>query len=273
MDGFAKPMQMFQISGAHFSADSFKDGNGNSLPGNNDIEINGTLFQYVDLTEHKIGNAYYGWEILLPVADIDPDTNFSPFSPNKGESGLGDLIVSPFMLQWTDSTLFGKPYFHRLNAIFFLPTGDYDRNNDVNIGNNTWRFNPYYAGTLFLSPKWELSFRLHYMWSSENDDPNPTLLANDTQAGEVFHMNYAASYATSDHFRVGISGYYLNQMSRDRIDGRSVSNSGEKVYGLGPGFMWKRPGGILTVNSYVEFGAENRPEGYKLVARYAWLFH
>lgn len=273
MDGYAKPMHMFQISTDHYRADSFNNGNGDSITGDNNIEANVILLQWVNLTEYKIGNAYYGWEVLLPIADVDPDTDI-PFL-NKGERGVGDLIISPFMLQWTDSTLFGKPYFHRLNMIFALPTGDYGRNNDVNIGTNTWRFNPYYAGTLLLSAKWEASFRLHYLWSSENDQPHSTIFSgiSDIQAGSAFHMNYSVSYETSPGFRIGLAGYYLDQLSRDRIDGQSQVDSGEKFHGIGPGFMWQRQDALLTVNSYIEFGAENHTEGYKLVVRYAWFFH
>jgi hypothetical protein len=271
MDGVAGPGKLFQVAGSSFTAERLKDSNNDSLPGDNHVDINGVLLQWVDLTEHKIGSAYYGWELLLPVADIDPDTDIPGF--NEGERGMGDLIFSPFILQWTDNTLFGKPYFHRFNLILMAPTGDYDKDNQVSTGTNTWRFNPYYAGTVMLTSKWAVSFRLHYLWNEKNDDPNPLIANEDTQAGELFHMNWTTSYEVAPGLRLGLGGYYLNQLSSDRIDGHSQPDSKEKVYSIGPGLVWRREGGMLNINSYFEFGAENRPQGHKLVIRYAWLFH
>ena len=96
--------------------------------------------------------------------------------------------------------------------------------------------------------------------------------ADDIQAGSAFHVNYSVSYELSQGLRIGLAGYYLKQLKRDRIDGHAQINSGEKIHGLGPGLMWQHKNMLLTVNSYLEFGAENRTEGYKIVARYAWLF-
>ena len=53
------------------------------------------------------------------------------------------------------ATLFGRPYWQRLNFVFSLPTGDYDKDAAINTGSNTWIFNPHYAFT------WELGERLN----------------------------------------------------------------------------------------------------------------
>lgn len=69
------------------------------------------------------------------------------------------------------ATLFGRPYWQRLNFVFSLPTGDYDKDAAINTGSNTWIFNPHYAFTWELGERLELSGRLHYAWISRNDDP------------------------------------------------------------------------------------------------------
>ncbi len=274
VDGIAFPGSFFQVNTIYISADRFNDSRGNKLPGDNEIDASAVLFQYADITDYKIAGGYYGWELLWGFADIEPDTSL-PGLPNQGETGLGDLIISPLLIQWTDSKLWGMPYFHRFNVIFVWPVGDYDRDNQVNISSNAWRFNPYYAATLLLSPQWEASIRLHYLWNAQNNDPNPLAFngADDIQAGSAFHANYAVSREVRPGFRVGISGYYLNQMTRDRIDGQSQLRSGEKLHGIGPGIHWKHKNTILNLDSFVDWGAENRPEGYRIAFRYAWLFH
>jgi len=85
---------------------------------------------------------------------------------------VGDLIVGPFFIQWTDSKLFGMPYFHRFNLDFVLPTGEYSQNSSVNVGSNIYTFNPYYAFTLFPTDRLEVSARLHYLWCSETAIPS-----------------------------------------------------------------------------------------------------
>src|SRR5262249_20720089 len=142
------------------------------------------------LSNFRLLGGFYGAEILLPSAYVD--MNASP-GVKDHELGMGDLIVSPFILQWNDQKLFGMPYFHRFVAVVVLPTGEYDPNRPVNIGNNIISVNPYYAFTIRPSDKVEFSARLHYLWNSENDEPFTGLAANDTQPGQAFHANFAVS--------------------------------------------------------------------------------
>ncbi|MGB1800451.1 MAG: SphA family protein [Gammaproteobacteria bacterium] len=272
VDGIAGPGTLVKVLGNHFSANRFTDVNGNSLPGDNKLEANALLGQYAYISKTKILGGFYGAEVLLPLVDIEPDTTLTGL-PNTGERGFGDLIVSPFLLQWTDHKIFGRPYFHRLNFVFLLPTGSYDADNQVNTGSNIFSFNPYYAGTYFLTKKLTTSFRLHYLWNSENDRPLSALNVDDTQPGTAFHMNYAASYALTKKLRIGVAGYYLNQLSEDEINGISQANSEEKTFAIGPGLQYHHKNNFLNINYYFESGAENRPEGHRIVAWLAWVFH
>ncbi len=217
----------------------------------------------------RLLDGFYGAEILLPLADVDLDTSFGP---KDRERGVGDLIFSPFILQWTDHKLFGMPYFHRFVFSVTLPTGKYDRNRPVNIGSNMVSINPYYAFTIMPTDKLELSARLHYLWNSENDDPFVGLGAGTVQPGQAFHANYAASYEVVKGVRLGINGYALQQLTEDKVDGRSQANSEERIFGIGPGIKWSGNGLSLYLNSYFETGAENRPEGTKVVFRLSRSF-
>jgi hypothetical protein len=106
--------------------------------------------------------------LLLPLVDAELDASFAPESHDQG---VGDLIVSPFLLQWNDRKLFGKPFFQRLDLQMVFPTGKYNASRALNIGNNVVSVNPDYAFTIFPSRKLEVSARLHYLWNSENDSP------------------------------------------------------------------------------------------------------
>jgi hypothetical protein len=253
----------------YYHAGQFEDQRGDRVPGSNELTTVSATTHIAYISKYRLMGGFYGAEALLPLADVDLETSFGP---KDRERGVGDLIVSPFILQWTDQKLFGMPYFQRFVFDMTLPTGSYDRRRPVNIGNNLVSINPYYAFTIIPAEKFEVSARLHYLWNSENDRPFIGMGAGTIQPGQAFHANYAASYEVAKGVRLGVNGYALQQLSADKVDGRSQSNSEERVFGIGPGIMLSGNGLSLYINSYFETGAENRPEGTKVVFRLSKVF-
>ena len=270
-DGIAFPGWLTEETIGYYHSGQFNDHRGEKIPGSNRLTTVSATTHIAYLSKYKLFGGFYGAEILLPLADADVDTSFGP---KDRERGVGDLIVSPFILQWTDHKLFGMPYFHRFVFDMTLPTGSYDRNRPVNVGSNLVSVNPYYAFTILPTEKLELSARLHYLWNSENDKPFVGAGAGTVQPGQAFHANYAASYEVVKGVRFGVNGYVLQQLTEDKVDGHSQANSEERVFGIGPGIkLDSRSSGVsLYVNSYFETGAENRPEGTKVVFRLSKTF-
>lgn len=268
-DGVAFPGWLVEETIGYYHAGQLNDHQGDKIPGSNKLTSVSATTHLAYISNLRLLGGFYGAEILLPLADVDLDTSFGP---KDREQGVGDLIVSPFILQWTGHKLFGMQYFHRFVFSVTLPTGEYDRNRPVNIGSNMVSINPYYAFTIMPTDKLELSARLHYLWNSENDDPLVGLGAGTIQPGQAFHANYAASYEVVKGVRLGINGYALQQLTKDKIDGCSQANSEERVFGIGPGIKWSGNGLSLYLNSYFETGAENRPEGTKVVFRFSKVF-
>lgn len=268
-DGIAFPGWFAEETISYYHAGQINDHQGDKIPGANKLTSVSATTHLAYISHLRLLDGFYGAEILLPLADVDLNTSFGP---KDREQGVGDLIVSPFILQWTDHKLFSMPYFHRFVLSATLPTGEYDRNRPVNIGSNVVSINPYYAFTIMPNDKLELSARLHYLWNSQNDDPFVGLGAGTIQSGQAFHANYAASYEVIKGVRLGINGYALQQLTKDKVDGRSQANSEERVFGIGPGIKWSGNGLSLYLNSYFETGTENRPEGTKVVFRLSKVF-
>ncbi len=250
-----------------------KDGN-RLIPGaDEDLNVLVSLSQFIYQSNQEIfPSARWGMNLIVPVVSLDLDHRFP--APADNGAGLGDFTIGPF-LQW--DPIMGKngPIFmHRIEFQMLVPTGKYDRNRELNPGSNFFSFNPYWSGTVFITPKVTASWRIHYLWNAENDDPNRAFAgADETQAGQAFHMNFAADYELWEkRLRGGINGYYLKQFTNDRVDGNTLHGSREQVLGIGPGLVFHYSQNThFFLNLYFEAAAENRPEGARLNAR--WVQH
>ena len=216
--------------------------------------------------------AQFGLDLILPAAAFDLEADGTPLT---ARDGLGDLLVGPY-LQWAPIMGTNGPVFvHRLELQTILPTGDYDETRSINPGANVVSFNPYWSATWFITPKWTLSGRFHYLWNAENDDPNsPDPTINDTQAGQAVHANFATEYEViAPHLRVGLNGYAFRQISDSKANGNCVDGEKEQVVGIGPGAFWSfSPNNNLFVNLYFEMEAQSRPEGERVNVRYVHHF-
>lgn len=241
------------------------------------LSVNAGLIQAIYQTDWKLPlGAKPGLDVIMPFAGFD--LKDAPLKVNSG--GMGDLLIGPY-LQW--DPIMGKngPIFmHRIEVQCITPTGKYDPTCTFNPGANFFSLDPYWSGTVFLTPKWTFSTRVHYLWNDVNGDPirdfppaSPYFGAAETQAGQAVHLNFATDYELLKSFHVGLNGYYLKQVTDTLADGRHIANSEEQVLGLGPGVLWSvNKNNHLFVNTYFETAAENKTEGFRLNLRYVRHF-
>ncbi len=267
---------------SYYTADTLTGANGAALPlPDPQLDIFVSLSQFIYMWDYDIElfgiplGAKPALDVLVPVISADLDFSApTPLTANHG--GLGDLLVGP-ALQFDPIMGENGPLFvHRFETQFNIPTGLYDSAHVINPGAGFFSFNPYWAGTAFLTPKDTVSFRAHYLWCAENNDPAAILGpgVTSTRAGEAFHINFAAEHEVLEKkLRVGINGYYLKQTTDAQVNGIDVPDSREQVLGLGPGGMLSfSQTQHVFCNVYWETNAENRPEGFKLNLRYVHKF-
>jgi anthranilate 1,2-dioxygenase (deaminating, decarboxylating) large subunit len=197
-----------------------------------------------------------------------------PFPEDNG-TGIGDILVGPF-IQWDPAMGDKGPKFmHRIELQLLLPTGKYDDDKELNPGSNFFSFNPYWAATVFITPELTASLRFHYLWNAENDEPNRGFVgAVDTRAGQAIHANFALGYEVmAKKLRLGVNGYYLKQITDTEMDGDDVPDRKEEVFGIGPGVVYHHSQEQhVFANIIFETLAENRTEGTRFLLRYVHHF-
>ena len=86
------------------------------------------------------------------------------------------------------------------------------------------------------------------------------------QNGVDFHLDWAASQFLSEHFQLGVAGYFYDQLTADTGVPPGLGNFETRVVGLGPQagycFPIQKIQGYLNLKTYWEFAAENRPSGW-----------
>lgn len=259
----------------NYRADSIRDTHGNkiALP-QSEIDYQSIVQQISYMSDIKLGSGNLGLNMVIPVlayVDVDDGLNNQAIKANRG---LGDIIIGPFIQFDPVMGQDGPKFSHRFEFQINLPTGEYDHNKDINPGANAVSLDPYWAATYWLNPKWTLSTRLHYLYNFKNNDPNYSFgNAEDIKAGQALHANFESSYAVTPQLRLGINGYWLNQITDTQVDGENVKGRREQVWAIGPGAMYSfSPHDHLVANAYFEQDAENRPQGTSIIFRYVHHF-
>jgi len=233
-----------------------------------DIDVWVSLNQFIYQSDTKVLlGGKWGLDVIVPLVSIEAEPE--PFLSFSG-AGLGVVLIGPF-LQWDPIMGEKGPIFmHRVELQTIWPTGKYDEDRTLNPGSNFFTFDPYWAATYFFTPRWTASWRVHYLWNTENHDA-PTGLPgapNEVHVGQAFHANFATSYElVPNKFRLGINGYYLDQTTSSEADGVELPND-ERVLAFGPGALVSFSKNThLFLNAYFETEAAFRPEGERFVVR------
>ena len=233
-----------------YSADSFRDGNGDSVIPGFKLDAWVDVFRFLKVTDKKVLGGNWAMHAFIPVVNLDVTM---PPGISDGNFGIGDIIVDPFILSWH------SPCWHFATGIdCYLPTGDFSATQLANIGRNYWTFEPI-LGITYLNPSgFEVSAKLMYDFNTKNSDM-------DYQSGQEFHIDYAVAQHLQNNWTLGLAGYCYWQMTDDEYAGVSVPPDGMKgkVFAAGPTVKYDRDRFSFIFTYTKEFGAENKPEGQK----------
>lgn len=264
LDGIGGPGLLIEEIGDGSHSGKVKDSDGHTIAGAPAINSLSGLTHIAWLSNRRLIGAWYGVEVVGVAAHVNAGASGTA-------AGWGDTTVSPFILQWNEQRVGNVRIDQRVVLDFDLPTGEYQRNSNVNLNSHAFTVHPYYAITAFPRKNLETSWRIHYLWNGTNNAPPSGTRSLSTQAGQAIHFNATTGYRFPHGLWVGANGYFLKQVTAPRVNGLSVANSPEQVGAIGPGAVWATKRFLLYANAYHEFGVENRPQGNKIVLRIQWI--
>ena len=136
-------------------------------------------------------------QFLLPFGHVSGHDDASPLG---SADGIGDLILAaPVKLRLNDArdTLSLTPY-------LFVPTGNYDRDDPLNIGENRWKFELQGAYVKHFDEHWALDLVGGATWYGDNDDYGPASqrLEQDVSYAAQIMARYMPDAATT--FAIGV---------------------------------------------------------------------
>lgn len=224
-----------------------------------------TQFAYQSNYQMRI-HAMPGFLVSIPTV-IYSKINKNALGIRSSGSGFGNLGCGIF-IQWPAIMHKGRPLFiNRIEFDFAIPLGKNELpEKQINPSHTFFYCGPHWAATLYLSHKWSLSWRLHYLWNAQNEKI-------DFRAGDAMYLNYSLAYEVYPHLFAGAVGYALGQLHNNRADGMTIPDSKERVFGAGPGLAYFYSTDIVFFSYlYLEGGARNRTQGTSFIARVVMHF-
>jgi len=203
------------------------------------------------ITDQKLLGGYLGLDALLPLKYTSLKAN-TPGGPFDEETfGIGDLFAEATLSWHMDQADFSAAYG------VWAPTGDFSETNPTRAGSGFWT-HMFTAGMTWYmdkEKKWALSGLSRYEINQEQED-------TDITPGQVYTLEWGASYGVSKTVDVGVVGYWQIQTTKDC--GTDASDETDEVIGIGPEIsaVCPKTGIIFSLRYVYEVMAENRLQGH-----------
>lgn len=242
-----------QVFAGNYLANSVRDNTGNKAA-DIDLRVTTVAPRVVWVSEQKVLGGDLGFHALLPLNDIRLNIKNGP---HDHKQGIGDAHLGPVIGFHHSDKLHSA-----IGVDFVLPTGEYDRNDLVNLGNNYYTVQAVYALTYIDPNGFNADMRLMHDYNVENK-------ATHYQSGRELHADYTLGWGLGNGWVVGIGGHVYKQISDDQCNATqcaalidaSDGNRG-RTLSIGPAVQYTSSNGwFLSAKWQDESGVRNRAEG------------
>jgi len=240
----------------YYTADKMAGPNGDGVVPDFDLDVIANVFRFVYVTKAQVLGGSYAAHVFVPVVDLD----VSVPGMSDSKTGLGDIIVDPFILGWHSKNL------HCVSGIdVYIPSGNYEAMDLANVSRGYWTIEPVVAVTYLGDGGLDVSAKMMYDFNLENSD-------TDYTSGQEFHVDYSVAQKIGA-FAAGVGGYYYKQTTDDKSDNVAVVENGKgQTLAVGPQVKYDYKNMSFMLKYQFEMETENRPEGDKAWFTFLYAF-
>lgn len=238
----------------NYHASRFNDKNGKSLIPGFGLNVDAIVPRIVWMTDQKIAGGQLGFSAAQPMLDL----RVSQGGVTDERHAMADIIPAVF-LAWHNGN---QHWVTALEAVF--PTGEYDKNQMANAGNNYYTVRPILLYSYHQPNGWDLSTKMSYSWNSTNH-------ATGYHSGQYLAGDYAVGYQFAPRWTAGLQGHVFKQATSDRVNSDDIGFRGQEI-AYGPALHYQGQGWSLEGKYLKETAVENRPEGTATWVKFVWSF-
>lgn len=245
----------------YYSADSFKDTDGNEKFESFDFDLGASAIRPIVVWDTRIlGARPVSWAVTSVHYFDGSGSVLAPASGGGVQEvgfgndrfGIGDTSIAQ-VLNWRLEN-----WSIAAGLEIYTPTGEFDEDDSFNVGTNVFTFYPQVSATYRDADNNHVGAKLYYGISTENPDTN-------YQSGDHLILEGAAGIGITDRIGLDLTGFALLQTSDDEAPGTTLPDGGRsRLFGVGPQLRYNVGGGAISVKGQYEFGARNSPEGVRV---------
>jgi hypothetical protein len=254
----------------YYHTSQINDHKGDQIKGlNADVNVWSNAFRFLNYYDiSHFGDSRVGIlsDITIPFGYVDADIA----GDSQHQTGLEDRVVNPLSIYYKQGDWLNVGFSPTFST---LPTGRWERQDQVNLGRNYFSWQPTVAYTLIFGEKLDVSGRFRYIHNLTNNDGavsvvNPT--GANYESGDMIAGDFAVGYAVTDRLQLALNGYFVAQVSDDQIHGNTASNAvlqdvfdggRSNVFALGPAIGYDLGPVRVYAQWQHQFDAENTAQG------------
>ena len=211
------------------------------------VEAEALAPRFVWVTHQQILGGQLAFGTTIPLLDVTFQANGHKFQ----DAGVGDIAIGPGL-----GYHFGE-HMHLVFATdFYLPTGQYDKNDPASLGKHYYAVQPILALSYVHPTGFNADIKMMYDFNMQNG-------ATSTTSGEAFHADFDAGWGLGNGIAIGAGGHIFEQITTDSGPNSAAGKS--RAIGVGPSARYFNGKNFLIAGTLEkEFAVRNRPEGTQL---------
>ncbi|MDC7705542.1 SphA family protein [Vogesella indigofera] len=250
----ALPPPGFYVLGyaSSYRADTLRDNNGDKLPVDFKLQVNAVAPRFIWVSDLPLAGGQLAMHAITPLVELDATVNGQ--SQRKRE--LGDIVLG------------GGAAYHVSDKLHYYagldinaPTGQFDKNDLVNVGRNYWNVEPLLAVSYVQPSGINADVKLMYDYNWKNKD-------TDYRSGQEVHADYALGWGFGNGWVAGVGGYAYRQVTDDTGPNVAAHGNRGKAFAIGPSIKYDNGKGyFVTAKWQRESGVANRARGSEFKLR------